>query len=223
MAPRLTLRDVWFRYPGGEWVLRGVTAEFVGGNAYIIEGPNGAGKTTLLLIMAGLLEPEKGEVLLDGEPVTGDKPSIRRRFGILFQSPDYMLFNPTVYEEIAYGPRQLLRSREEVDKAVRSAAKAVGLPPTYLGRPTHALSYGEKKMVALASIISYGPDVLLLDEPCSNLSPAYVERVCSVVNELVGRGGLAVITTQPGTRCCRAPSLAIVEGSLTPLPPRDLQ
>ncbi len=222
MAPLLVLRDVWFRYPGSEWVLKGVSAEFVGGGTYVIEGTNGAGKTTLLLVMAGLLEPQKGEVLLDGEPVAGDRPSIRRRFGILFQSPDYMLFNPTVYEEIAYGPRQLMRDDDRLQQVVHSALKAVGLPEKYLGRPTHALSYGEKKLVALASIISYGPDVLLLDEPCSNLSPAFIERVCSIVNNVVSEGGLAVITTQPGTWCCGEPSLALAGGSLRPVPPRDL-
>ncbi len=222
MVPRLILRDVWFRYPGGEWVLRGVSAEFVSGRTYVIEGLNGAGKTTLLLVMAGLLEPEKGEVLLDGEPVAGDKPSIRRRFGILFQSPDYMLFNPTVYEEIAYGPRQLMRDSDKLKRAVLSALKAVGLPERYLSRPTHALSYGEKKLVALASIISYGPDILLLDEPCSNLSPAFIEHVCSIVSEVVGGGGLTIITTQPGTWCCGEPSLTLTGGVLRPLPPRDL-
>ncbi len=222
MVPRLVLRDVWFRYPGSEWVLRGVSAEFVGGRAYVIEGINGAGKTTLLLVMAGLLEPQRGEVLLDDEPVAGDRPSVRRRFGILFQSPDYMLFNPTVYEEIAYGPRQLVRGNDKIRQAVRSALRAVGLPEKYLVRATHALSYGEKKLVALASIISYGPDVLLLDEPCSNLSPAFVERVCSIVEDVVGRGGLAVITTQPSAGCCGKPSLALTGGALRPLPPRDL-
>ncbi len=222
MAPHLVLRDVWFRYPGSEWVLKGVSAEFVGGGTYVIEGINGAGKTTLLLVMAGLLEPQRGEVLLDGKPVTGDRPPIRRRFGILFQSPDYMLFNPTVYEEVAYGPRQLIRDNNKLEQAVRSALKAVGLSEKYLGRPTHALSYGEKKLVALASIISYDPDVLLLDEPCSNLSPAFIERVCSIVNDVVSEGGLVVITTQPGTRCCGEPSLVLAGGSLRPVSPRDL-
>ena len=221
MVPRLSLRDVWFRYPGSEWVLKGVDAEFVGGTAYVVEGVNGAGKTTLLLIMSGLLEPQKGEVLLNGEPITGDRPEIRRMFGILFQSPDYMLFNPTVYEEIAYGPRQLM-NEEEVERAVRSALRAVGLPEDYLKRPTYALSYGEKKLVALASIISYSPDILLLDEPCSNLSPTFIKRVCSIVSEAVKRGGLVIITTQPGTRCCWEPTLALLRGSLRPLPPQDL-
>lgn len=223
MAPRLVLRDIWFRYPGGEWVLRGVSAEFVGGEAHVIEGVNGSGKTTLLLVMAGLLRPQRGEVLLDGEHVSGGGAPIRRRFGLLFQSPDYMLFNPTVYEEVAYGPRQLMSDRGRVREAVYSALRAVGLPEDYLGRPTHALSYGEKKLVALASIISYGPDVLLLDEPCSNLSPARVRRVCSIVDDVVEGGGIAVLTTQPGTPCCGAPSLALIGGSLRPLPPRDLE
>lgn len=191
----LRLSGVWFRYPGSDsYALRGLSMEARRGELLVLAGPNGSGKTTALLVAAGLLEPERGEVLLDGRPLREQLPRARRRIGLLFQNPDYMLFNPTVYDEIAFVPRQLY-GEAEVSKMVEAAARRVGLPPELLKRPVHALSHGEKKLVALASVISYGPELLLLDEPLAGLSRSRREAVLGLIGGEVAAGRAVVVAT----------------------------
>jgi cobalt/nickel transport system ATP-binding protein len=192
--PLLELQGVWYKYPGApDYALRDVSLVVGEGQAYIVAGPNGAGKTTLLLVMAGLLEPERGEVLFKGRPLKEQLPGARRHIGLLFQNPEHMLFNPVVYDEIAYVPRQLYASEEDVRRAVEEAAEMVGLKHELLNRPTHMLSYGEKKLVALASILSYKPQLILLDEPYTNLSQEYVGKINSIISRHISDGGSAVI------------------------------
>lgn len=192
--PLLELQGVWYRYPGAlDYALKDVSLVVEEGHAYIVAGPNGAGKTTLLLVMAGLLEPEKGRVLFGGKPLEEQLPGARRHIGLLFQNPEYMLFNPVVYDEIAYVPRQLYASEEDVRRAVEEAFKIVGLKHELLTRPPYMLSYGEKKLVALASILSYKPRLLLLDEPYTNLSRDYVGKINNIIRRHVEEGGSAVI------------------------------
>ncbi len=191
----LELKDVWYRYPGmDECALREVDLSLSEGEALLLTGPNGAGKTTLLLVAAGLLKPLRGDVLLMGRSIWGQLPEARKNIGLLFQNPESMLFNPTVLDEIAYVPRQLAPP----EKATRLAAEAagiLGLSGRLLGRPTYALSYGEKKLVALASIISYKPRILLLDEPFTNLHPRYTERIKAVLREHLKHGGGIIIAS----------------------------
>lgn len=189
----LRLVDIWFRYPGGDYVLRGFSTEFRRGELVLVTGPNGSGKTTLIMVSAGLLEPERGEVLFMERPLKRQLPWARRHIGVLFQDPEYMLFNPTVYDEIAFVPRQVSRDEEEVRERVLWAVEALGIPQDLLKRPVHRLSYGEKKLVALASVISYGPDILLLDEPLEGLSKRYRERVIELVREWASKRGPVVV------------------------------
>ncbi len=190
----LKVEKVRFKYPGNVEVLRNASFNVDRGEVVAIIGSNGSGKTTLLLIAAGLLKPDSGLVLLDGEPLEKQLPEARRRIGLLFQDPDDQLFNPTVYDELAFTLRQLLSSEEEVKAKVSIFAEKFRLKGL-LDKPPYRLSVGEKRRVTLASILIYDPDVLLLDEPTANLSSKSVEEVEQVVLEASEAGKAVVITS----------------------------
>ena len=194
MTKLLEVRNAWFTYPGGIKALRGASLTASGGEATVIVGPNGCGKTTLLLVSAGLLRPERGEVLLDGRRLEELLPAARRRIGIVFQEPDDQLFNSTVYDEIAFALRQLPLPSSEIDRAVRAAAKRLHVDHL-LERAPYTLSAGEKKRVALASVLAYEPEILLLDEPTANLSADGIDELEVLVDELRREGKAVVIAT----------------------------
>ena len=145
------------------------------GEKVVLLGCNGSGKSTLLKILDGLIAPTAGEFTYDGEAITPARlkiPTLHRRFrgevALLFQNPDAMLFNPTVYDEIAFGPRQM--GLADLDQRVRHWAAQVGVTP-HLDRPPFSLSGGEKQKVCLAALLALEPKVLLLDEPTAALDP----------------------------------------------------
>jgi len=188
-------RELWVSYPGVGEVLRGVSLRLRRGEVVALLGPNGSGKTTLLLTLAGLLKPEKGEVLLDGVPLWSQLPGARRRIGVLFQDPDDQLFNPTVKEELLFALEQLGLSEEEKRRRVTEVSKLLGIEHL-VGRPTHALSMGEKRKVALASILVYDPEFLLLDEPTANLDPRSAAQLLEVICSARAMGKGLLIATQ---------------------------
>lgn len=194
MLKLLEVRDAWFTYPGGIRALRGASLAANRGEVTVVMGPNGCGKTTLLLVSAGLLRPESGEVLLDGRSLEELLPAARRRIGIVFQEPDDQLFNPTVYDEIAFALRQLSLPSSEVDRAVRATAKRLRIDHL-LERPPYTLSTGEKKRVALASVLAYEPEILFLDEPTANLSADGIDELEILIDELRREGKAIVIAT----------------------------
>ncbi|MCS7127776.1 MAG: energy-coupling factor ABC transporter ATP-binding protein [Sulfolobales archaeon] len=165
----LELRNVSYVYPNNVVALSNVSTEFNEGEVTCIMGPGGSGKTTLLLVASCILSPASGEVLLNGVPLCSLLPGVRRRIGILFQDPDDMLFNPTVYDELAYALRQLISDEAKVMSIVMDVSNRLGISHL-LKRSTFALSGSEKRRVALASILTYDPDILLLDEPTGDLS-----------------------------------------------------
>lgn len=187
----LKLEEVYFKYPGGIEVLRGASLVADRGEAVALIGPVGSGKTTLLMIAAGLLEPEKGTVLLDGKPLKDQLPEARRKIGLMFQNPDDQIFNSTVYDELAFALRQIYSSTVEVDRIVRGVAEKLDITHL-LNRPPYRLSMGEKRVVTLASIIAYNPDILLLDEPTANVSLKIAEKIKSMIMEFK-RSGKAVV------------------------------
>jgi cobalt/nickel transport system ATP-binding protein len=154
-------------------------------------GPNGSGKTTLLMIAAGLLEPERGSVLLEGKPLKEQLPEARKRVGLVFQDPNDQLFNTTVYDELAFALKQLLPSNKEVDIKVKEVANKFKLT-NWLSKLPYDLSMGEKRMVALASVIAYDPDILLLDEPTANMSSKVIKDLEQVVVD-AKKGGNAIV------------------------------
>ncbi len=133
-----------------------------------ILGPTGCGKSTLLTIMAGLMRPDEGRVLVNGEDLFGNIKALRRHIGLLFQDPEHQLFNATVYDEVAYALRTMGMPEDEVRRRVLRVVEELGIRELLDRRP-FKLSVGEKKKVALASVLSYDPEVLLLDEPTANL------------------------------------------------------
>jgi len=174
MTPAIEVRDLVFRYPDGTDALRGVTFSVAPGESVGLIGPNGAGKSTLLLHLNGLLpEHLTGEsaVSVSGERLTADNVhAIRRTVGLVFQDPNDQLFCPTVFEDVAFGPRQFGLSEEEVGRRVREALARVGLQG-FENRPPHHLSGGEKRRVCLAGVLACEPGILVLDEPSSDLDP----------------------------------------------------
>ena len=173
---------------GGRAVLSGVSFAVAPGERVVLLGVNGCGKTTLLKALDGLVFPTSGRISYGGAPLEArrlEAPDFRRRFrgevALLFQNVDAMLFNPSVADEIAFGPRQL--GLPDVDGLVNRWARAFGVEP-FLDRAPFELSGGEKKRVALASILAVGPKVLLLDEPTASLDPASSARLVDFLGRL---------------------------------------
>ena len=170
-VPALALTDVHYTYPDGHKALRGITLWVEAGARVAVLGPNGAGKSTLCLQLNGILQPTSGSVSVCGMPVEGKNlKEVRRRVGVVFQDPDDMLFMPTVAQDIAFGPSNLGLSEAEVRARVERALAAVGMEGVG-ERPPHHLSFGQRKRVAVAAVLSMEPEVLVLDEPSSNLDP----------------------------------------------------
>ncbi len=150
-----------------------------------IIGPNGCGKTTLLHIMVGLLTPDKGQLLFHGEPVSTklEMYNLRREVGFLFQNSDDQLFSPTVIEDVAFGPLNLGFTPEDAQAIAMKTLDNLGLHG-FEERITHRLSGGEKKLVALATILAMRPKILLLDEPTNNLDPKTTSRLIEILQNL---------------------------------------
>jgi cobalt/nickel transport system ATP-binding protein len=148
-------------------------------------GPNGCGKTTLLHLLVGLLKPDQGELRFDNKPVSNKEElfELRRRVGFLFQNSDDQLFSPTVIEDVAFGPLNLGYSPAEARDIAEKTLGNLGLKG-FEDRITHRLSGGEKKLVALATILSMQPEILLLDEPTNSLDPRTTSRLIEILQGL---------------------------------------
>ena len=174
MSMALQVRDLRYCYPDGKEALKGVTFAVEDGECVGLVGPNGAGKSTLLLHLNGLLpetDAPSPAVWVRGIPVSRDRVrEIHRRVGLLFQDPDDQLFCPTVFEDVAFGPSQLGLGEQEVKALVESSLRTVGLEG-FEHRMPHHLSGGEKRRVCLAGVLACRPEILVLDEPTSDLDP----------------------------------------------------
>lgn len=176
LEPVFELENASFQYPGAP-ALDGVSLTVEPGKCIAVLGANGSGKSTLLRLLAGLSFPQTGTVRFRGRELTEEALAddsfgldFRRRVGVVFQNPDAQLFNATVFDEVAFGPLQMGWSREEVLERVHAAMAQLGIE-ALAQRPPYRLSGGEKKRVALASVLVLGPEVLLLDEPTAALDP----------------------------------------------------
>jgi len=180
--PLLELDDITFRYPGRQdAVFQGLS--FVLGEERIgLVGPNGSGKTTLLHLMVGLLRPESGSIRFQGTLVQTERDfrPLRRRIGFLFQNVDDQLFSPTVLEDVTFGPLNLGLSHARAVSVAEEVLEQVGLAG-YGPRVTHRLSGGEKRLVALATVLAMKPKALLLDEPTNDLDPHSRRRLISIL------------------------------------------
>ncbi len=183
--PLVEFRDVDFAYGPERPVLSGCCFSLHSGERVALLGPNGCGKTTLLQLIVGLLRPGSGRIIVFGSQriVEADFYEVRRRVGLLFQDADDQLFCPTVAEDVAFGPLNLGKSRDEVRRIVAGTLDSLGLAG-YESRVTYRLSGGEKRLVALATVLAMQPDVLLLDEPSGGLDDASTERLIGVLARL---------------------------------------
>ena len=165
--------------------------EFLG-----IIGHTGSGKSTLIQHLNGLLRPTSGRILLDGQDIWADPKkirSVRFRVGLVFQYPEYQLFEETVYRDIAFGPTNMGRTGETLDRCVREAARLVGIPDDLLGKSPFELSGGQKRRVALAGVLAMEPEVLILDEPTAGLDPAGRENLMANIRDFHRNHGGTVI------------------------------
>jgi cobalt/nickel transport system ATP-binding protein len=188
----LEVRDLAFSYPDGHVALDGVDLVVEAGERVAVLGPNGAGKTTLVLALNGINAASRGSVAVAGLAVAkANLAEIRRRVGIVFQDPDDQLFMPTVRDDVAFGPSNLGLRGVELDARTLEALEAVGMAHA-AERSPHHLSFGERRRVALATVLAMRPDVLVLDEPSSNLDPVARRELAEIV---LGLGVTTIMVT----------------------------
>ncbi|GLP71553.1 putative ABC transporter ATP-binding protein [Streptomyces sp. TUS-ST3] len=180
----LEVSGLAFAYPDGHQALFGVDFSIARGERVALLGPNGAGKTTLVLHLNGILSGGVGTVRVAGLPVGRQHMAeIRRRVGIVFQDPDDQLFMPTVREDVAFGPAAAGLKGPELEARVRTALERVGMAD-FAQRPPHHLSFGQRRRVAVATVLAMEPEILVLDEPSSNLDPASRRELADILRSL---------------------------------------
>jgi cobalt/nickel transport system ATP-binding protein len=183
MISVLQVHDLHFSYHDGLAALRGVSFEMCAGEKVALVGPNGAGKSTLMLHLNGILSGH-GTVTVGGDPLTRDNlPAIRAMVGLVFQNPDDQLFSPTVFEDVAFGPLHMGLPMDEIESRVKSALEAVRMS-SFRDRLSHHLSVGEKKRIAIATVLSMDPQILVLDEPSAGLDPRARRTLINLLREL---------------------------------------
>jgi len=193
MTCALELSHVFFRYD--EFKMEDITLNLHIGEQKALVGLNGSGKTTLFKLILGLLEPESGDIFVFDRKVTKDNLwEVRQNIGFLFQNPDDQLFAPTVWEDVAFGPRNLDLTEEEVSERVEWALEHVGMSK-FENRPVNQLSHGQAKRIALAGIIAMRPSILILDEPFSGLDFKMVQTMIDILQKLRQEGITILYTT----------------------------
>ena len=181
---------------GGTPVLNGIDLEAAQGEFITLLGSSGCGKTTTLRIIAGPEDPDQGRVLLEGRDIWEDPKNIRAvrfRVGMVFQYPEHQLFEDTCYKDIAFGPKNMGLSEEEIDKRVRQAAAFVGLREELLEKSPFELSGGEKRRAAIAGVMAMEPEVLILDEPTAGLDPKGRDTILEQIRVYQEQRGTTVL------------------------------
>lgn len=193
----LEAQDVVFAYPDGTEALKGVSLAIEHGKKIAILGSNGAGKSTLFLHFNGILRPKRGKVRFNGQNVSYKHSALmelRKNVGIVFQDPDSQLFSASVLQEISFGPLNLGLPKEQVLQRVHEAMAATEITELQ-DKPTHALSYGQKKRVSIADILAMEPMVLICDEPTAWLDPKHTIQVMELFAQLSQQGKTIILST----------------------------
>lgn len=218
MTPIIEATGVSYCYPGGEAALEEVSFSLGAGESLVILGANASGKSTLLHLLDGLIFPAPGEIKIFGETLTekrlqepGFNAQFRRRVGIVFQEADTQLFCPTVKDEIAFGPLQLGLEKAEVARRVEEMLRLCGLEGRE-DRPPYSLSGGEKKKVALGSVLVLQPEILLLDEPTGGLDPRSQTWLVEMLLQLQEQGTTLITATHDLSVGAEIASRALVLG-----------
>ncbi|NIA30192.1 MAG: ATP-binding cassette domain-containing protein [Actinobacteria bacterium] len=174
----ISLTSVDFSYQDKPDVLKNISFDVSGGKSVGIIGPNGAGKTTLFLLLCGILKPTAGRIRIMGEDVLykGFNPAV----GYIFQNPDDQLFSPTVRDDVAFGPINMALSQQEIDARIEKALNISGCKEL-AQRPSHHLSGGEKRMVAIASVLAMEPKIVIYDEPTASLDMRARRKVINLI------------------------------------------
>ncbi|HSE69399.1 MAG TPA: ABC transporter ATP-binding protein [Nocardioidaceae bacterium] len=183
-TPVLDVRGLAYAYPDGHQALFGVNLHVHRGERVALLGPNGAGKTTLVHHLNGILAAGAGSVEVSGLPVTKQHlQEVRRRVGVVFQDPDDQLFMPSVRDDVAFGPANLGLRGAALEERVMDALDRVGMAD-FVDRPPHHLSFGQRRRVAVATVLAMEPEILVLDEPSSNLDPASRRELAEILTTL---------------------------------------
>ena len=179
----IRLLNLSFAYPSRDYIFNKLNFNFLKGERIGLVGPNGSGKTTLFHLIMGLLHSTEGEIEIFGKKrkIENDFYEVRERIGLLFQDPDDQLFSPTVAEDIAFGPLNLRKNRELIKEILKDTLETLGLVG-FEDRITYNLSYGEKRLVSLATVWAMQPEVLLLDEPVTWLDEKTIEKIVQILN-----------------------------------------
>lgn len=208
--------------------LQDIHMEVGDGECAAIVGATGSGKTTLVQLMAGLLRPSRGRVIVDGEIIDARRPagpSVRRKVGLVLQYPEHQLFAETVYEDIAFAPRNLGFAPEEVERRVQAAMEALGLPEGLRGRSPFSLSGGQKRRVAIAGVLAMAPRYLILDEPTAGLDAAGRSALMALLRRLHATGiTLVVVTHEMDLAAALAQRVIVLQGGRLVAwgPPQDV-
>lgn len=183
MRKVIEIKDLHYTYPDGTPALKGVNLDILEGESVALVGHNGAGKSTLLLHLNGILRGNGSLRILGMEPDGRNTKEIRNRVGVIFQDPDDQLFSATVFDDVAFGPMNMGCTHDDVKERVRRALEQVDLRG-YEERCPHRLSLGEKKRVSIATVLSMDPEILILDEPTSNMDPKSRRRLMKFLQGL---------------------------------------
>lgn len=197
MPAVIELQEVTFAYPGNITALETFSAAIARGSRTAVLGRNGSGKTTLFSMLNGLQQPQMGKILFDGEPIRYDRAGLlklRQAVGMVFQDPDSQLFSACIYEDISFGPINLGLPEAEVRSRVEGALRQMKLTGLE-GRPTHSLSFGQKKRACIAGVLAMQPQVLVLDEPFAGLDPVMAAEFMAILDELHQGGTTLIIAT----------------------------
>ncbi len=192
-TPRLSAQIDSFRYPDGTVALSDIRLDVMSGEFCGILGSNGSGKTTLLKLLDGMIKDFNGEVALDGDNIRRLSPrEIYGKVGLVFQNPDDQLFAHSVYEDVAFGPRNMGCAEDEVRRRVAEALEAVEMGDL-AAKDIHNLSYGQKKRVCIAGLLAMGHEILLLDEPTAGLDPMGEYRMMEILTRLNREAGVTIV------------------------------
>ncbi|HHY27863.1 MAG TPA: ATP-binding cassette domain-containing protein [Desulfitobacterium dehalogenans] len=181
----IQLKDLHYHYPDGTHALKGINITIPKGQVTALLGGNGAGKSTLFQHLNGILKPSSGEVFFDGQPVDYSRKgllNLRQAVGMVFQDPDNQLFSASVYQDVSYGVLNLQLPKDEAQRRVERALERTGIFHLR-NKPTHALSFGQKKRAAIAGVLAMEPQVLVLDEPTAGLDPKGISEIMQLLLE----------------------------------------